>query len=179
MTLFHEAFYQSHNTQLIGGGQEPEYIPANQEVEHHRIIFTYDYVASALHEIAHWCIAGKQRRQLHDYGYWYTPDGRSAREQAEFERVESKSQALEWIFTQAVGARFRISVDNLDNMASRCDGPSERFKHNIVECAKCYCGGGLNDRALTWIAVLGAEYNSNFDMAECLALKHYSINALS
>ncbi len=177
--LFNRTFYQSHNTQLVGGGQEPEYIPADQKVDHHRVIFTHDYSASALHEIAHWCIAGEVRRQQHDYGYWYIPDGRSVSEQANFEKVEAKSQALEWIFTQAIGCQFRVSIDNLDNTASRCDGPSERFKTNIVSCAKHYCEGGLNDRALAWVAVLMSEYSNNADVSECLDSQRYSINALS
>ena len=32
---------------------------------------------SALHEISHWTIAGKERRLLADLGYWYAPDGRT------------------------------------------------------------------------------------------------------
>ncbi len=49
--------------------------------------------ASALHEISHWCIAGKARRELVDFGYWYCPDGRDAMTQSQFEDVEVKPQA--------------------------------------------------------------------------------------
>jgi len=176
--LFNRTFYQRYNTQLVGGGHEPEYIPVGEKVNYHRIIFTRDYVASALHEIAHWCIAGKLRREQHDYGYWYIPDGRSASEQANFEKVEAKSQALEWIFTQAAGCRFSISIDNLDNTESLYAGPSERFKNNIANNAKYYCEGGLNDRALIWLTALVSEY-SNSDVSECLSLKHYTLDELS
>lgn len=178
IALFNQTFYQHYNTQLIGGGHEPEYIPAGEEINYHRVIFTRDYIASALHEIAHWCIAGKQRREQHDYGYWYIPDGRSASEQADFEKVEAKSQALEWVFTQATNSRFRISIDNLDNSGNLYNGPSERFKNNIANCAKYYCEGGLNQRALTWLTALVSEY-SNSDVSECLSLKHYTIDALN
>ncbi len=37
-----------------------------------------DFFASALHEISHWCVAGKARREQVDFGYWYCPDGRDA-----------------------------------------------------------------------------------------------------
>ncbi len=53
------------------------------------------FYASALHEIAHWCIAGENRCQQVDYGYWYEPNGRSEERQFEFEKVEVKPQALE------------------------------------------------------------------------------------
>jgi len=94
--LFATSFFEAYNTYLLGGGQEPEYIPASQDVPYHRIIFRQDYFASALHEVAHWCIAGRVRRLQQDYGYWYAPDGRSVEQQAQFELLEVKPQALEW-----------------------------------------------------------------------------------
>ncbi|MEA7548766.1 elongation factor P hydroxylase, partial [Salmonella enterica subsp. enterica serovar Anatum] len=42
------------------------------------------------YEISHWCIAGKARRELVDFGYWYCPDGRDAQTQSQFEDVEVK-----------------------------------------------------------------------------------------
>ena len=69
----------------------PIYLPADAAHPRHRIIFARGFYASALHEpeIAHWCIAGEQRRLLElittDYGYWYEPDGRDAITQAAFE----------------------------------------------------------------------------------------------
>ena len=79
--IFNQAFSDGYNTRLVKGGKEPEYLPADDDCHYHRIIFTRDYFASALHEIAHWCIAGEQRRQQHDYGYWYAPDGRNIQQQ--------------------------------------------------------------------------------------------------
>src|SRR5690606_39383874 len=54
-----------------------EYLPASEPDGLARVVFAHGFFASALHEIAHWCIAGDYRRTLHDYGYWYCPDGRT------------------------------------------------------------------------------------------------------
>ena len=71
-------------------------------------------LGGALHEVAHWCVAGPRRRCLDDYGYWYAPDGRDAAAQAEFLRVEVRPQALEALFCAACNHPFRVSLDNLD-----------------------------------------------------------------
>ena len=70
--------------------------------------------ASALHEISHWCVAGKARREQVDFGYWYCPDGRDAMTQSQFEDVEVKPQAFEWLFCVAAGFPFNVSCDNLE-----------------------------------------------------------------
>lgn len=111
--VFNSLFADSDNTRLIAGGEEPIYLPADRETPYHRILFREDFVASALHEVAHWCVAGEARRLQRDFGYWYAPDGRDAAQQRAFERVEVKPQALEWIFSRSCGLRFRPSVDNL------------------------------------------------------------------
>lgn len=76
--------------------------------------FARGFYASALHEIAHWCVAGPQRRLLEDFGYWYEPDGRTAQVQAEFEKVEIRPQAYEWILAISAGFPFTVSCDNLN-----------------------------------------------------------------
>lgn len=111
--LFDALFLETENTRLLAGGEEPVYLPADATHPHHRIVFRHDWLASALHEIAHWCIAGTARRQLVDYGYWYAPDGRDAAAQREFERIEARPQALEWILSEACGLLFRPSIDSL------------------------------------------------------------------
>jgi elongation factor P hydroxylase len=109
------------NTCLVRGQHEPEYFPATEHLPA-RIQFAHGYFASALHEISHWCIAGTARRLQPDLGYWYAPDGRTAAEQALFEQVEVKPQALEWLLTQACDRRFRVSLDNLNGDAGSGDG---------------------------------------------------------
>ncbi len=114
ITIFNDTFYRSHNTRLELGGDEPIYLPADEQYDYHRIIFARGFYASALHEIAHWCVAGPQRRLLEDFGYWYEPDGRSAETQAEFEKVEIRPQAYEWILAMSAGFPFNVSCDNLN-----------------------------------------------------------------
>lgn len=143
ITLFNQLFTSSHRTVLAGGAEEPLYRPAAESGGLHRIQFTRDYCASALHEVAHWCIAGERRRGLVDYGYWYVPDGRDNAQQRSFELVEVKPQALEWVFSQATGLPFRLSADNLDGQG----GAGDEFKDRVWRQALNYCHTGLNERA--------------------------------
>ncbi|BCN24711.1 hypothetical protein VYA_19030 [Vibrio alfacsensis] len=113
ITIFNDTFLESFNTQLELGGDEPIYLPADELHPHHRIIFARGFYASALHEIAHWCVAGPERRLLEDFGYWYEPDGRTAEVQAEFEKVEIRPQAYEWILAKSADFPFNVSCDNL------------------------------------------------------------------
>jgi hypothetical protein len=87
--VFNELFADEYRTQLIGGGEEPFY---RCEQNHYHICFRHNYESSALHEVAHWCIASARRRQQSDYGYWYK-EGRSAKEQQEFQYFERRPQA--------------------------------------------------------------------------------------
>lgn len=153
--IFDACFRASENTVLKPGGEEPIYLPGETGREEAQVISTHDYFSSALHEISHWCIAGSERRKLVDYGYWYEPDGRTEAQQAEFERVEVKPQALEWLFTAACGQRFRISADNLDNPNVQ---PSDEFKQNIVVQAREYIRHGLSGRASEFFNALKANY---------------------
>ena len=112
--IFNQTFFESYNTRLELGGDEPIYLPASDGIDHHRIIFARGFYASALHEIAHWCVAGPKRRLLEDFGYWYEPDGRTKQVQAEFEKVEIRPQAYEWILATSAGFPFTVSCDNLN-----------------------------------------------------------------
>ncbi|MGM0563795.1 MAG: elongation factor P hydroxylase [Pseudomonadota bacterium] len=132
---FQRCFGRSENTRLIGGADEPLYLPAADGRGEHRLYFNRDYPASALHEIAHWCIAGLQRRQQTDYGYWYAPDGRNTEQQRQFEKVEIKPQAIERLFSEAVGLDFHPSIDNLDGHAS----DALAFEQNIARQYRDYC----------------------------------------
>jgi elongation factor P hydroxylase len=109
--LFHRTFTAGHNAILKGGAAEPFYQPPSPGSPG-VIFYTRDYVRSALHEVSHWCIAGEKRRMLPDYGYWYNPDDRNARQQTEFQHVEVLPQALELVFSAAMRIPFRVSLDN-------------------------------------------------------------------
>lgn len=145
--LFDGLFAHSENTRLIAGDTEPEYLPANDECSYHRLIFAHGFYASALHEISHWCIAGKQRRLLVDFGYWYEPDGRNAERQREFEQVEVKPQAIEWILSEACGRTFYLSSDNLNGDPAAVAVGIARFRTAVVKQALDYLATGLPARA--------------------------------
>jgi elongation factor P hydroxylase len=102
-----------YRARLVGGFDEPLYLPATA-TGFAQIRFTRNYERSALHELAHWAVAGKARRELEDYGYWYVPDGRNAAQQRAFFKLEVRPQAIEKCFCSAVGIPFDVSVDNLD-----------------------------------------------------------------
>ena len=156
ITIFNELFEHSENTVLVWGQDEPIYLPASKTGKRHEIHFAHGFFASAMHEISHWCIAGEDRRQRVDFGYWYEPDGRSAQQQQLFEQVEIKPQALEWIFHRSCGHRFRISADNLSGEET---DPSA-FKHNVAVQAQNYIATGLPARAARFREALQAFYQT-------------------
>tara|TARA_R110002153_G_scaffold10418_1_gene41142 strand:- start:18997 stop:19593 length:597 start_codon:yes stop_codon:yes gene_type:complete len=156
IVLFNATFTDTENTVLVKGGDEPIYIPANSNHQNHRIVFAHGYFASALHEISHWCIAGKQRRLLEDYGYWYCPDGRDVQQQAEFEKVEVKPQAIEWAFSCASGKSFRVSTDNLNGAPVDLQGFQEAVKQQVL----FYLEHGFPPRATEFIDVLLGFYET-------------------
>ena len=141
--LFDDCFFITFNTRLVKGEDEPIYLPADKGRPYHAIFFAHGFFSSALHECAHWLIAGEARRLQVDFGYWYAPDGRTAEQQALFQQVEIKPQALEWILSVATGHRFRVSIDNLNGSESDTQG----FKRAVYEQVKQYCIQGLPARA--------------------------------
>ncbi len=118
------------DVRLTGGNEEPFYAPAG-DAKPATIYFKEDFAASALHEAAHWCIAGMSRRQLPDFGYWYEPE-RDAATQARFEETEAGPQALEWILSNAAGRSFRVSFDNFGLPTSCLDAFRERVRESVV-----------------------------------------------
>ena len=145
--IFVECFYADYETILVGGGCEPVYLPSDHPSRNpHRIIYREDFFASALHEVAHWCLAGRRRRTLEDYGYWYRPDGRTREEQEAFERVEVKPQAVEWIFSDACGFAFNLSADNLTGVAEEA-ASSVEFERAVMARKDRYAAENLPVRA--------------------------------
>ncbi len=154
--LFNGLFEHSLNTVLVRGDDEPVYLPADAACGQHRIIFAHGFFSSALHEVSHWCVAGAQRRTLVDFGYWYKPDGRTAEEQALFERVEIKPQALEWMLSVACGHRFHFSADNL----SADIGASRDFEARVQQQVLLYLEKGLPGRAGLLVEALRRFYGT-------------------
>lgn len=143
--LFNGCFARTHQTVLVCGDDEPIYLPADEHNTHHRIVFAHGFFSSALHECAHWLIAGEHRRTLIDYGYWYAPDGRNAEQQKQFQHVEIKPQALECILATAANFPFQVSIDNLNGE----EIDPEPFKRAVREQVVLYNQQGLSTRAET------------------------------
>jgi elongation factor P hydroxylase len=141
---FDDLFANAFQTRLQGGAEEPLYeVRANGTATIH---FRADYASSALHEVAHWCIAGPARRCLEDYGYWYRAN-RDRDQQYQFQCVEARPQALEWIFSVAADVPFRVSADNFDaSAASREDmkamvlAAAQPLRHATPSRARCFAG---------------------------------------
>jgi len=172
--VFAACFFGPENTLLCGGAEEPFYAPATAPGEPHRLWFREDYFASALHEVAHWCIAGPARRLLPDFGYWYAAEGRDPGQQAAFEAVEVVPQALEWCFAIACGYRFQVSTDNL---AAERGVPADHSAFQAAVCreARRRALQGLPPRARQFYAALQAE----FGLATRLTPELFTAEALS
>ena len=155
--LFESLFKDSENTILLDAGDEPIYLPADSDCRHHRIIFAHGFFSSALHEIAHWLIAGKQRRQLQDYGYWYNPDGRDEKQQLLFEQVEAKPQAIEWMLHRACGKKFHLSFDNL----SLPEMQKQQFAGAVYNNVQLLLQHGVNQRTELLIQSLSNFYKQH------------------
>ncbi|MBK8972930.1 MAG: elongation factor P hydroxylase [Hahellaceae bacterium] len=156
--LFNECFGSRFNTQLQGGSAEPFYSAATAAQPAY-LYYREDFVRSALHEIAHWCVAGEQRRQKDDFGYWYHPEGRNAQQQAAFLQVEVLPQSFELIFCAAAGLPFRVSLDNL----SGASGDIWTFELQVLGLAHTFPRAGHDGRALDWRNCLMHHYRQATD----------------
>lgn len=144
--VFNSTFEKNHHTILRGGAAEPYYqVQEDQAV----IYFREDFRASALHEVAHWCLAGAARRRQNDYGYWYEGQ-RDAAAQQRFEAVEARPQALEWMFSRVLNIPFRASADNL----ALPGHDTLPFRRSIQAAAVTMLERGLNPRARQFAAAL-------------------------
>lgn len=158
--VFDQAFYARYNTRLVKGTDEPVYLPAGPDCPYHQVVFAHGFFASALHELAHWCIAGPQRRLQEDYGYWYCPDGRDEKQQRLFERVEVKPQAIEKAFSMACERAFQVSTDNLDG----AEPDRAAFSEAVNAQYRQYCAHGFPPRAAQLIDVLADAFGgANID----------------
>ena len=126
--VFDRCFAESFMTVLCGGAPEPSYEPADGCAPA-RLYCREDYVASALHEVAHWCLAGHDRRLRLDFGFNYQPPPRTKEQQKAFFRAELRAQTLELIFSNVAGVCFHPSVDDLDGLHGHL---TRQFERDIV-----------------------------------------------
>lgn len=156
--VFNHCFLDSEHTRLIGGASEPLYLPADAGCAENRLYYREDYFASALHEMAHWCIAGAERRGLRDFGYWYEPEGRSGDQQSAFLAVEARPQALEWYFSVACDYPFRLSLDTFD--PNGYEEVRRTFAVRVTAQAERLRTQGLPSRAARLFDALAAGFGS-------------------
>jgi hypothetical protein len=149
--IFDRQFADRHRTVMVGGAVEPLYLPS-RGIDPALVVFTRDYPASALHEAAHWCLAGADRRQRRDYGYWYVPGPRDPERRRAFFAAELDVQALEAVFASAAGVKFVVSADDFD--APPCE--LEAFARRVHARSAAF-GCGLPERAARFHAALAAE----------------------
>ena len=172
--VFNHCFLDSENTRLIGGASEPLYLPADKDCAENRLYYREDFFASALHEAAHWCIAGRERRGLRDFGYWYEPEGRSIDQQASFLAAEARPQALEWYFSMACGYPFQPSLDSFD--PEGYEAMYRTFVGRVVAQAGRLRATGLPLRAGRFFDALAAEFGTGLSTG---ALPHLTREQLS
>ncbi|MCB5160377.1 elongation factor P hydroxylase [Marinomonas algarum] len=164
VSAFHACFFSRYHTCLIGGAEEPLYLPI-QSSEPAKLFFRADYVSSALHECSHWCVAGKERRLLEDYGYWYEPDTRDVLTQQAFEKVEVVPQAVECVLHWSAGLMFRVSVDNL----SLADYDASHFQAAVYTQVKKYLDhDSLPERAKIFATYLLSLRHPDYPLNEYL-----------
>jgi len=155
IVLFDQCFHD-YNTRLVKGDDEPIYLPADKYRPYNALQFAHGFYSSALHEISHWLIAGKTRRQHIDFNYWYKPRGRTRQDQLLFQKMECKPQALEWILSKAAGYKFIVSLDNLTETGI----DTQPFKQAIYDQVQTYCQQGLGKRAQQFHQSLTRFYNT-------------------
>lgn len=162
--LFNECFFDTYNTRLVKGNDEPIYLPAGKTdinipaQNYAQVVFAHGYYASALHEISHWCLAGEQRREKIDFGYWYCPDGRTAEQQAKFQQVEIKPQSIEWALCLSAGFKFNVSCDNLTGDEFGKQPDSNAFELEILNQIRFYLDTDFPPRAKLLMTTLANFY---------------------
>ncbi|OIM99882.1 transporting ATPase [Idiomarina sp. MD25a] len=163
--IFNQCFADTEQTVLVRGDDEPYYRPAAEGETYHQVVFAHGFYASALHEVAHWCLAGKVRRHIFDYGYWYIPDGRDHAQQQQFEKVEVKPQALEQLFSLCADVPFQVSVDNLSGI----EVDREAFAARVSDQLFDFMRTSLPTRAKVFAQALCRYYQRSWPPAEALA----------
>jgi elongation factor P hydroxylase len=144
-------------TILIGGAPEPVYLPATRQ-RPALIRYTRDFAQSALHEIAHWCLADAAARRQVDYGLWYQPPPRSAAAQDRFYAAEVPVQALEMLLARACAVPFHFSADN----PGADGGPArQRFERRVREACGAILENGLSLRAQAVLTALNPRWRES------------------
>ena len=154
---FSNCFLEEFKTILEGGAKEPLYVPADAGKGLNILHYREDYFSSALHEVAHWCLAGEARRKRIDFGYWYVPEGRSVMQQAKFQSVEARPQALEFLFSLACNCDFQLSLDNHSDLDI---SDMHNFALSVAQEARTFVLKGLPNRAKSFFMELTRSFDT-------------------
>lgn len=180
--IFNQCFLGDYATVLTGGWPEPFYLPSGWSLDSLEkddririessgidtnnlslLCYRSNFFASALHEVAHWCIAGESRRKQCDFGYWYVPECRDANQQNEFLSVEVRPQALELLFAIVCDYPFRVSFDNpvLDDGSPGIVEIRSGFTGKVIDAALEFIEGAIPSRANRFMSALGDYYGNS------------------
>lgn len=85
------------------------------------------------------------------------PDGRDASTQSQFEVVEIKPQAFDWLFCVAAGFPFNVSCDNLNG---DCEPDRIDFQRRVHAQVMQYLEEGIPARPASFIRALQSFYNT-------------------
>lgn len=150
--VFNRSFGERYHVRCLGGFDQPEYLTAVQTKGPAQLRYTLDYPASVLHEIAHWCVAGKARLARNDFGYGYLPPPRDCATQQRFFALEFKVQALEAWFALGTGVRFVASADNFECS----DEARNAFAQQIADAVQAFTLSDIPPRAQRYTLALTA-----------------------
>ena len=157
--LFNSTFEVEYGVVMSGGYSEPLYLPGEQlgEGKSH-VRYTYDHASSALHEASHWCMAGRARRKLVDYGYFYDPPPRSEVTQRRFEYFELDAQALEYLLSRSADIPFHVSLDDVGTTLEA----AYLFRCRVERRARDWLMSGLPPRAALFMNRLACNKSVRF-----------------
>lgn len=143
-------------TLLVGGAAEPVYQPPAAGCPA-VIRYTRDYAQSALHEIAHWCLAEPAARGQADYGLVYQPPPREPAAQARFYAAEVPVQALEMLLAAVAGVPFHFSADN---PGMDMDPARPEFERQVRETCRALACRGPGEPGATMLAALRPDWRA-------------------
>ena len=106
--ILHFNHWFSHlNVTLVRGDFEPEYFPATKIALPGSSLRMASLIVLCMKSVTG--LLPVTSAVCCQIWLWYAPDGRTKEQQALFEQVEIKPQAIEWMFSKAFGRRFRVS----------------------------------------------------------------------
>ncbi len=133
-------------------------LPADAEVPYNRIVFAHGFYASAIHEISHWCIAGKARRELVDFSATgIARMGVMPKRKASLKMLKRSRRHSTGCSVLAAGYPLNVSCDNLEG-----DFEPDRvvFQRRVHAQVMDYLANGIPERPARFIKALQNYYHT-------------------